>query len=59
MGLIRKMDGTIKEEIIAEVDGYLIAWYNGIGAYQSDCLGIIAVDDGNLPHVLSWESLSD
>lgn len=57
LAVIRHMDGTIVQKVIAEMDGYLTAWYDGIAVHKNQPLGMVAVEDGDVPVVESWQDL--
>jgi len=54
LALVRNMNGTVSSKVVAEMDGYLIAWFNGIAKYEKNSLGMVAVPDGQVPVVLTW-----
>jgi len=57
LAVIRNIDGSVLSRVIAEMDGYIIAWYQGIAKYEKNNLGMVAVPDGDIPTVLDWKEV--
>jgi len=51
------MDGTISSKVTADMDGYLIGWFNGIAKYRKNSLGMVGVKDGPIPTIVEWKDL--
>jgi len=54
LALVRNMNGTVSSKVVAEMDGYLIAWFQGIAKYEKNSIGMVAVPDGQVPVIVSW-----
>lgn len=57
LAVIRSIDGTVLEYVVAEMDGWLIAWSNETAVYKNQTLGMVAVADHKAPGVLKWSEL--
>jgi len=57
LAIIRNIDGSLSSRVIADMDGYLIAWYQGIAKYDKNSLGLVAVNEGNLPPIFDWAQM--
>jgi len=57
LAIIRNIDGSVLSRVIAEMDGYIIAWNQGIAKYEKNNLGMVAVPDGDIPTVLDWKEV--
>jgi len=55
--IVRNIDGSVSSKVIAELDGYLIAWFQGIAKYEKNAVGMVAVKDGAIPVVVEWKDL--
>eukprot|EP00012_Vannella_robusta_P007115 CAMPEP_0206194396 /NCGR_PEP_ID=MMETSP0166-20121206/7168_1 /ASSEMBLY_ACC=CAM_ASM_000260 /TAXON_ID=95228 /ORGANISM="Vannella robusta, Strain DIVA3 518/3/11/1/6" /LENGTH=382 /DNA_ID=CAMNT_0053611353 /DNA_START=108 /DNA_END=1256 /DNA_ORIENTATION=+ len=57
LGVIRHMNGQLQAEVKADMDGYIIAWFNGVAVHKNQPLGMVAVEDGNVPIIAAWQDL--
>ena len=58
LAVIRSIDGNILTEIISEFDGFVIGWWNSIGCYKGNSLGMVGVADKQ-PMVISWKEINE
>jgi predicted deacylase len=58
LAVIRSIDGNILTEIISEFDGFVIGWWNNIGCYKGNSLGMVGVADRQ-PMVISWKEINE
>lgn len=57
LAVIHHMDGSVLQKVIADMDGYLIAWNDDIAVHKNQPLGMVAVEDGDVPVVEAWQDL--
>jgi len=59
LAIIRNIDGSITSRVIADMDGYVIGWWQGIAKYDKNSLGMVAVPDSNIPVVVDWKDINN
>ncbi len=57
LAIIRSISGERLAEIKAEMNGFVIGWWNGIAKYKGELIGSVAVED-KLPMVVSWNDIN-
>ena len=57
LAVIRRMDGTLAGTAIAEMDGFVIGWVDGVAFHKDQPMCMVAVEDGNVPSVCAWQDL--
>jgi len=57
LATIRHMNGTVSSLVTADIDGYVLAWEQGIAVYDRAPLGFVAIFDGNISTVMDWNKL--
>ena len=57
LATVRSLDGAFLKTISAEMDGFIIGWFNGIAKYEGQAFGFIGVVDAPTRTVVPWEDL--